>query len=89
MLASADLLAPARRAFAGQPGLEQVYPATPEGAAGELTHILKAGYASTLGVFGAHRLHHARGDDLRAVSPPLVTAAAEAFRQVILQHLQT
>lgn len=88
LLASSDLIAPSKRAFAGQPGLEQVYPATPQGAAGELTHILKAGYVSTLGVFGAHRLHHSRGDDLRTVSPVLVQAAAEAFRQVISQHLQ-
>lgn len=83
MMASPVLIERVRRAFAGQPGLEQPYPASVEASAGELTNILKAGYAPAFGIFGAHRFHHAAGDDLRCVSAPLARRAALAFRDVI------
>lgn len=87
LMASPALLASARAAFKGQPGLEQVYEGTAQAAAGELTNILRAGYLQVIGVFGGHRLHHAREDDLRCLVTPHVRLAAQAFAQVIRGHL--
>jgi hypothetical protein len=70
-------------AFAGQPGLEKPYPANPAQAAGELGSILHGGYDPAMGIFGAHRFHHTRGDDLRCVSPALVPPVVEALARVI------
>lgn len=72
----------ARAAFKGQPGLEAAYPAE-AGAAGELNGILKAGYPAAAGMFGAHRYHHCREDDLRCVTLPPVVAAAAGARALI------
>ena len=82
LVTTPDLLSEARNAFAGQPGLELPLPAS-AGAAGELTHILEAGYPSVAGVFGGHRFHHAPNDGLQAISPPLIAAATESFRRLI------
>lgn len=83
LLASAPLVGACRSAFAGQPGLEQTYPVDPKQAAGELASIVRAGYDPVMGIFGVHRFHHARGDDLRCVSPALVPPVADAFAKVI------
>ena len=83
LLASPLLLTSAKVAFAGQPGLEQVYPADPTLAAGELGNVLRAGYSPAIGIFGSHRFHHARADDLRCVSAPLIPPVVEAFATVI------
>lgn len=83
LLASPPLMASAKAAFAGLPGLEQVYPADPAQAAGELGNILRAGYDPAIGIFGSHRFHHARADDLRCVSASLVPPVADAFAKVI------
>jgi hypothetical protein len=83
LMATPELVERAAVAFAGQPGLERVYPGTPETAAGELINILRAGYAPALGIFGAHRYHHAEGDDLRCIAPPAAAAAAGAFARLI------
>ncbi len=83
MLASPALLPAAQSAFAGLPGLEQPYPADPAQAAGELGNILRAGYNPAIGIFGGHRFHHARADDLRCVSPALIPPVVEAFKKVI------
>lgn len=72
LLASDDLIEPARRIFAGAPGLESPYPAG-AGGAGELKEIVAAGYARTAGIFGAHRFHHVDGDDLRCVDATVVS----------------
>jgi hypothetical protein len=88
LLASAPLVAACRAAFAGQPGLEQAYPIDPQQAAGELASIVRAGYDPAMGIFGAHRFHHARNDDLRCVSPALIPPVAEAFKAVIAQALK-
>lgn len=82
LLATPELLPTCRRAFAGQAGLEAPYPLS-SGAAGELTHIVAAGYPKIAGVFGAHRFHHARADDARCVAAAPVTAAASACRNLI------
>lgn len=83
LLASSTLVAGARTAFEGLPGLEQVYAADPALAAGELASILKGGYDPVVGVFGSHRFHHTRADDLRCVSPALVPPVATAMAKVI------
>lgn len=87
LLASAPLVAACRAAFAGQPGLEQTYPVDPKQAAGELASIVRAGYDPVMGIFGVHRYHHARGDDLRCVSPALIPPVADAFAKVIVGAL--
>jgi hypothetical protein len=83
MMASASLVEPIRRAFAGQPGLAAPRAADVESSAGELTNVLKAGYMPALGAFGTHRFHHTRADDLRCTSAALTRQAAIAFREVI------
>jgi hypothetical protein len=87
LLASAPLLDAARAAFAGLPGLEAAYAADPKAAAGELASILHAGYGPVIGLFGVHRYHHTRGDDLRCVSAELVAPVAEGFEKVITAAL--
>lgn len=85
---SPSLIDEARRIFAGQPGLEAPYPAAP-GAAGELGHIIAAGYPALAGVFGAHRFHHAAADDLRTVEPAHAVQAAIGFRDLIHSALKS
>ena len=82
LMATPDLIPACRAAFKGLPGLEAPY-AAGAGSAGELTHILAAGYPRVAGVFGAHRFHHAEGDDGRCVSGALTAQAAEAFKALI------
>lgn len=82
LMTTPDLLDLARHIFQGQPGLEAPYPASAD-AEGELKHILAAGYRSVAGVFGAHRFHHARGDDMRCVSGNLVAPVAQGFKTLI------
>jgi hypothetical protein len=83
LLASAKFVPALKAAFAGQPGLESPYPADPKLAAGELGSIVKAGYDPAMGIFGVHRFHHTRSDDLRCVSPALVPPVVDAFAKVI------
>jgi len=83
LLASPKFVPAVTAAFAGQPGLEKPYPADPRQAAGELGSILQAGYDPAMGVFGAHRFHHTRSDDLRCVSAALIPPVADAFAKVI------
>lgn len=86
LVVSKDHLDAARRSFAGLPGLASPYSAS-AGAAGELRNILAAGYASVAGIFGAHRYHHSRDDDLRCVDPALVTPVVLACRALIRRIL--
>ena len=83
LLASPKFLPAVTAAFAGQPGLEKPYPADPKQAAGELGSILAAGYDPAMGIFGSHRFHHTRSDDLRCVSAALIPPVADAFAKVI------
>lgn len=87
LMASPELVAPLRRAFKGLAGLEAAYPVDPASVAGELANVVKAGYAPAIGLFGTHRFHHARGDDLRCVSGDLVRPVADAFRRAVGQIL--
>ena len=83
LLAAPKHVASLAAAFAGQPGLEKPYPANPAQAAGELGSILHAGYDPAMGIFGAHRFHHTRSDDLRCVSPALIPPVVAALSKVI------
>ena len=56
----------AKRAFAGQPGIDNPY-TTERFTAGELTPIHKAGYKTVAGFFGAHRFMHTQEDDERCI----------------------
>lgn len=82
LMVTDDLIPAARKAFAGQPGLELPRP-TSAGPAGELIGILKAGYPSAFGMFGTHRFHHAKADDERCIIVPPTVAAAHAIRDLI------
>lgn len=82
LVVSPDLVPTARRIFAGQPGLEMAYPSD-QGAAGELSEIIKAGYPQLAGIFGAHRLHHAPGDDLSTIAAAPLAATALACRDLL------
>ena len=88
LLAAAPLVPALTAAFAGQPGLEKPYAADPRMAAGELASILSAGHRMAMGIFGVHRFHHTRSDDLRCISPSLVPPVVEAFAKVIGPALQ-
>jgi hypothetical protein len=82
LMVDPGLLAAAAESFAGQPGLEAPQ-STGGRAEGELKEILSAGYPTVAGVFGAHRFHHAAGDDMRCVSAGLVNTAIEGFKRLI------
>jgi len=83
LTATADILAPTRRAFQGIDGLEATYLADKIMAGGELTNVLAAGYRSAIGLYGIHRYFHTPADDLRCVSGELVVPVASAFRTAI------
>ncbi|MGA0600981.1 hypothetical protein ACO2Q3_09795 [Caulobacter sp. KR2-114] len=87
LMVSPPLAARARGAFTGQPGLQDVRETAPGASAGELTGILAAGYGAVAGVFGAHRFHHTRADDLRRADPQSTMAAAMGFKSLILASL--
>lgn len=82
LVTSENVLAVARKAFAGEPGLEAAYPAD-QGSAGELSDIVAAGYPRFAGIFGAHRYHHSADDDSRAVFAPLVGRVALACQRLL------
>ena len=84
LVGTANTLPVLERTFAGLPGLARPYPSE-GGAEGELKHVLESGYRRAFGVFGGHRRHHARTDDLRSTSGELVLPAALAFRSAIAQ----
>jgi hypothetical protein len=88
LLTSADLVDRARAIFAGQPGIEMAYPSS-EGAAGELSAIVNAGYPRHAGVFGAHRQHHAESDDMSTITPAPLAATARGFRDLLSSAIST
>lgn len=82
-LIGSEALAPLlRQAFAGQPGLEAVYPAS-VGATGELGEVLHAGYSPAFGMLGGHLRHHIMNDRLAMTDPTWIRQAALATQQVI------
>jgi hypothetical protein len=82
LVTSPDIVPLARRIFVGQPGLEMAYPVD-QGTAGELTEIVKGSYPRLAGIFGAHRLHHAAGDNLSTVAQLPLAATAAACRDLL------
>ncbi|MEO8115329.1 MAG: hypothetical protein ABI655_13165, partial [Phenylobacterium sp.] len=83
LTATADIVSPVRRAFAGVSGLEATYVADGASAGGELVNVLKAGYSSAIGLYGAHRYFHTRADDLRCTSGDVVRPVAAAFQAAL------
>lgn len=83
LMTSPDLVERARAIFAGQPGIEMAYPSS-DGAAGELTEVVKAGYPRHAGIFGAHRHHHAAGDDMATIVAAPLAATARGFRDLLV-----
>lgn len=79
---SPELVAPARKRFAGLAGLEAPY-SIDEITAGELSNVVAAGYGPVAGVFGVHRYHHVAEDDERCVSADAVAQTALAFRDLL------
>ncbi|WP_334162134.1 hypothetical protein [Phenylobacterium sp.] len=80
LTATRDVIDRVRPAFAGVTGLEAVLEATAATAGGEMTNVLKAGYATAIGQYGVHRYFHTRADDLGCTSGELVRPVAAAFR---------
>jgi hypothetical protein len=87
LMGSDALLPVLRKAFAGQPGLEQPYPAS-AGAVGELQEIFSHGYSPAFGLFGGHLRHHAMTDRLSMTDPVWIRAAALSARQVVESALR-
>jgi len=83
LTATADVVDRVRPAFAGVSGLEATLVATNVTAGGEMTNVLKAGYGTTIGLYGIHRYFHTRADDMRCTSGELVRPVAAAFRAAI------
>lgn len=75
LVVSPDILATAKRAFAGQVGINAPY-RTSRFTAGELTPVHEAGYKTVAGFFGIHRFHHTQRDDVRCI-------VVEPTRQVV------
>jgi hypothetical protein len=84
-MASSELIPACGAAFSGLPGLEAPY-ALGGGASGELAHIAAAGYRRVVGIFGAHRLHHAATDDMRCIETKPVEAVFLAVRRLLEQR---
>lgn len=89
LMVTRTLVEAAKRAFAGQPGLEQINIADRNTSAGELTNILSAGYDTVAGVFGSHRFHHVASDKLDCTAPEATLAAAIGFRDLVTSVLCT
>lgn len=82
VLGSDPLLPVLRTAFAGLPGLQQVYPIS-AGAAGELAEIAERGYEPVFGMFAAHRYHHVASDRLDKTDPSLVADVGNAVYRAL------
>lgn len=84
LVASEALIPTLQEAFSGLPGLEVPYPAR-MGASGELGEILAAGYQRTMGMFGAHRFHHAHNDTADKTGTELILPVLKAVRSALLK----
>ena len=82
LMGTRDIVPMLGRVFAGEPGLEALIPAG-AAAAGELDEIIKAGYGKIFGVFGSHRFHHARADDVRCLEIDLIDRLVFKFQTAI------
>jgi hypothetical protein len=82
-----DLLASGQAAFAGQPVIEQPLAADVARSAGEYTLVLKEGYSSAAGFWGAHGLFHTPIDDASSTSGALMAPIARAIARVIEERI--
>ncbi|PKB13574.1 hypothetical protein B0I00_3010 [Novosphingobium kunmingense] len=82
LMTSPGLVSAAREIFKGQPGIEAAYPSD-NGAAGELTEIVRAGYPRHAGIFGAHRHHHAATDVLSTIVAEPLAITAISCRELV------
>jgi hypothetical protein len=83
LMASADLLPACQTAFAGQPVIEQPAVADASRALGELALVLREGYPSSAGFWGAHGLFHTPVDGKDATSGAIMEPIARAVAKVI------
>ncbi|MEM6414147.1 MAG: hypothetical protein AAF720_05765 [Pseudomonadota bacterium] len=84
---SMSLLPLLRERFAGQPALENAYPAS-LGAEGELKEVLSKGYKPAFGLFGSNVRHHLMSDRISEVDPKWVQDAAMSAKDVISAIVQ-
>jgi hypothetical protein len=82
-----DLLASGRAAFAGHPVIGQPLAADVARSAGEYTLVLKEGYPSAAGFWGAHGLFHTPIDGADATSGALMEPIARAIAKVIEERI--
>lgn len=82
--ATAPLFASTRRIFQGIEGYSPAVPLSEINAVGDVSHYLRAGYTSLLGLVGAHPLHHTTLDvaDL-ATTPNLLHQALQPLIQTV------
>lgn len=87
LVVSPDLLPAARASFRHLSGLQAPY-SSDDLSAGELSNVLAAGYRRVAGIFGVHRYHHVREDDVRCVSEDAVAETTFAFQHLLEQALR-
>jgi len=87
LMASPDLIASCQAAFAGQPVIEQPAPADVAKSLGEYTLVLKEGYPTSAGFWGAHGLFHTLIDGANATSGAIIEPIARAVARVIEEKL--
>ncbi len=83
LMASADLLPACQAAFAGQPVIDQPAVADISRSAGEYTLVLKEGYPSSMGFWGAHGLFHTPIDGKDSTSGAIMEPIARAIAKVV------
>jgi hypothetical protein len=78
---SPALLAYARNAFAGEPGLADPIDAT--GAVEGELGLLARRYPRVAGIYGAHRFHHTEADDNRMLLPAALPAVVDGMTDLV------
>jgi hypothetical protein len=87
LMVSADMDDSAKAAFAGQPGLGYPVVGTVEKSAGELTALIRQGYGSYFGFFGATALFHTPVDTAASTSPAIMEPITRAIAKMIEDRL--
>jgi hypothetical protein len=87
LMVSPDLDDNAKAAFAGQPGLGNPVVGTVEKSAGELTALIKEGYASYFGFFGLTALFHTPVDTASSTSAAIMEPIARSIAKLIEDRL--
>ena len=87
LMVSADLAESAKAAFAGQPGLGAPVIGSVDRSAGELTALIKEGYKSYFGFFGAGALFHTPVDASASTSAAIMEPIARSIARLIDERL--